>query len=137
MSSGPSRNAVGDRARDVRRDITLTDEKAATDRPVPRRHRRTLVRGAVPGLARGALPAPPLGRGRSPDRIRDGARRAGKHRLGPETNVFDFIEIDANWKAGVTGAYESMSKVTSGGVQIVVDEHREHPSGLGLGRPLT
>ena len=34
--------------------------------------------------------------------------------------MFDFIEIDANWKAGVTGAYESMSKVTPGGVQIAM-----------------
>jgi L-alanine-DL-glutamate epimerase-like enolase superfamily enzyme len=118
---GAISNAVGDRAH-VMYDAstTLTDEKAATigrflgdigahwfEEPFPvwhaERYRRLRSAADVPLTGFETAPGAP-----------------GSIDWALETKVFDFIEIDANWKAGVTGAYESMSKVTSGGVQIAM-----------------
>jgi hypothetical protein len=60
---GAIRNAVGDRAHGLYdASITLTDENAATIGGFLADIGRTLVRRAVPGLARGALSAPQVGR---------------------------------------------------------------------------
>lgn len=37
-----------------------------------------------------------------------------------ELGLFDFIEIDANWKVGITGAFQAISKVVSGGLRIAM-----------------
>lgn len=118
---GAIKNAVGDRAL-VMYDAstTLTDEQAATiggfltdigaewfEEPFPvwhaERYRKLRSAASVPLTGFETAPGAP-----------------GSLDWALEMRMFDFIEIDANWKAGVTGAYQSMSKVTAGGLRIAM-----------------